>query len=58
MPNSASENKLFFKSDSYYRAMQHQNCQLITWPVVKITNHAIHSMDGTEHPVDIIITTY
>lgn len=58
MPNSASENKLFFKSDSYYRAMQHQNCQLITWPVVKITNHTIHSMDGTEHPVDIIITTY
>jgi cation diffusion facilitator CzcD-associated flavoprotein CzcO len=58
MPNSASENKLFFKSDSYYRALQDKNCQLITWPIVKITDHTIYSMDGTEHSVDIIITTY
>lgn len=58
MPNSAAENKIFLKSDTYYIALQRQNCQLITWPIVKITDHAIQSMEGIEHPADIIITTY
>ena len=57
MPNSASENKVFFKSDTYY-ALQRENCKLITWPVVKITEQAVQSMEGIEHLVDIIITTY
>lgn len=58
MPNSASENKVFFKSDTYYAALQRENCKLITWPVVKITEQAVQSMEGIEHLVDIIITTY
>ncbi|MGS0705530.1 flavoprotein [Acinetobacter sp. ANC 3781] len=58
MPNSASENKVFFKSDTYYVALQRKNCNLITWPVVKITEQAIQSMEGIEHLVDMIITTY
>ncbi|MEK5749987.1 flavoprotein, partial [Acinetobacter nosocomialis] len=29
--------------------------KLQTWPIVKITNRSIHSMDGREQPVDIII---
>lgn len=58
MPNSASENKIFFKSDSYYAALQRENCKLITWPVVKITENAVQSMEGVEHLVDVIISTY
>lgn len=58
MPNSAIEKKIFFKSDSYYSALQRENCKLITWPIVKITPDAIQSMEGVEHIVDIIITTY
>lgn len=58
MPNSASERKVFFKSDSYYSALQRDNCKLITWPIVKITPDAIQSMEGVEHIVDVIITTY
>ena len=58
MPNSASEHKLFLKSDTYYSALQRENCKLITWPIVKITDQAIKSMDGTEHKVDVIISTY
>lgn len=58
MPNSASENKVFFKSDTYYAALQRENCKLITWPVVKITEQAVQSMEGIEHLVDVIITTY
>ncbi|MGK7771614.1 flavoprotein, partial [Acinetobacter baumannii] len=28
-----------------------------TWPIVKVTDTAIYSMDGTQRPVDIIIRT-
>lgn len=58
MPNTASEKKVFYKSDSYYSALQRDNCKLFTWPVVKITENGIQSMEGIEHLVDMIITTY
>lgn len=58
MPNSATEHKVFLKSDHYYSALQRENCKLITWPVVKITENAIQSMEGIEHLVDIIVTTH
>lgn len=58
MPNCATKNKLFLKSDSYYAALQRDTIQLITWPVVKITENAIQSMENIEHFVDVIITTY
>jgi len=54
-PNTATTKKVFFKSDSYYTALQKPNCKLQTWPIVKVTNTSIHSMDGVEQPVDIII---
>ncbi|KYQ82384.1 flavoprotein [Acinetobacter lactucae] len=56
-PNIATTKKVFFKSDSYYAALQKPNCKLQTWPIVKITPTSIHSMDGIEHPIDIIIRT-
>lgn len=58
MPNSAIAKKIFFKSDHYYTALQRDNCKLITWPVVKITENGIQSMEGLEHLVDVIIHTY
>ncbi len=58
MPNAASLNKIFLKSDTYYKALQQKNCKLITWPVVQVTENAVQSMEGIEHLVDVIITTY
>ncbi|NHB57153.1 flavoprotein [Acinetobacter shaoyimingii] len=58
MPNSAADKKVFFKSDTYYTALQRDNCKLITWPIVKINQNAIQSMEGVEHIVDVIISTY
>ncbi len=58
MPNTASDKKVFYKSDSYYSALQRDNCKLFTWPVVKITENGIQSMEGIEHLVDVIVTTY
>ncbi|MDN5678338.1 MAG: flavoprotein, partial [Acinetobacter sp.] len=57
-PNSAADKLKFFKSDHYYHALQRDNCKLITWPIVKIREHDIQSLDGAEYPVDVIITTY
>lgn len=56
-PNMATAKKVFFKSDSYYAALQKSNCKLQTWPIVKVNHKSIHSMDGIEQPVDIIIRT-
>lgn len=57
-PNSADQHKIFLKSDHYYKALQHENCKLITWPVVHITAQGVQSMEGIEHLVDIIVTTF
>ena len=57
-PNLAEKNKIFFKSDTFYSAIQRKNCKLITWPIVKITENTVQSMEGIEHLVDVIITTY
>ena len=57
-PNFALEKKVFLKSDTYYTALQRENCHLITWPVMKVTEQAIQSMEGSEHFADIVITTF
>ncbi len=56
-PNLAQENKVFLKSDDYYHALQQTNCQLITWPIKRITTDTIECVDGSIFPVDVIITT-
>ncbi|MFV5492317.1 flavoprotein [Acinetobacter sp. ASP199] len=58
MPNLAASNRNYFKSDSFYIALQRENCQLITWPILKISEHAIHCVQGENYPVDVIIQTF
>lgn len=57
-PNTADQHQIFLKSDHYYAALQHEKCKLITWPVVQITDQGVQSMEGIEHLVDVIITTF
>lgn len=42
-------------SNDYYPALQKPNCKLITWPIVKITEHGVQTMEGVEHAVDCIV---
>ncbi|AXI02138.1 flavin-containing monooxygenase [Aquirhabdus parva] len=42
-------------SNDYYPALQQPNCKLITWPIVKITEHGVQTMEGVEHVVDCIV---
>ena len=58
MPNLAAARKVYLKSDHYYAALQRENCQLITWPILKISENTIHCINSEQHPVDIIIHTY
>lgn len=58
MPNPTSKNRIFFKSDAYYAALQKGNCKLITWPVLKVTENGVYSLEGIEHKVDLVVTTF
>jgi cation diffusion facilitator CzcD-associated flavoprotein CzcO len=42
-------------SNDYYPALQKPNCKLITWPIVKITENGVQTMEGVEHAVDCIV---
>jgi len=42
-------------SNDYYPALQQPNCKLITWPIVKITENGVQTMEGVEHDVDCIV---
>ena len=57
MPNLAQQAKVFFKSDTFYSALQKPNCELITWPIVRVFEHYIQSINGESHHADIIIHT-
>ena len=57
-PNSANLPKVFLKSDSYYAALQRENCVLSAWPIQKISASTIQSIDGISFTADLIITTY
>jgi hypothetical protein len=39
----------------YYRALQQDNCQLISWPIYALGTGGVRSAEGIEHHVDCII---
>jgi cation diffusion facilitator CzcD-associated flavoprotein CzcO len=42
-------------SNEYYRALQAENCKLITWPIATLCPEGIRTADGIEHRVDAIV---
>jgi hypothetical protein len=58
MPNLAKYQKKYLKSDHYYAALQRENCQLITWPILKITGNTITCINGDQYQVDLIVHTF
>jgi cation diffusion facilitator CzcD-associated flavoprotein CzcO len=47
--------KRVLMSSDYYRALQHGNCELITWPIAGIVEQGIRTSEGLEHRVDCIV---
>jgi len=40
---------------AFYRALQRDNCTLVTWPVYALARHGVRTAEGIEHQTDIII---
>jgi len=47
--------KRVLMSSDYYRALQRNNCELITWPIATLSEKGIRSSEGLEHQVDCIV---
>ncbi|WP_439030934.1 flavin-containing monooxygenase [Gordonia terrae] len=47
--------KRMLVSDDYLRALQADNCQLVTWPIARIGESGVMTCEGVEHRADVII---
>ncbi|WP_432476720.1 flavin-containing monooxygenase [Nocardioides sp. GXQ0305] len=47
--------KRILQSNSYYPALDRDDVDLVTDPIVKVTGDAVVTADGTERPVDVIV---
>lgn len=45
------------RGDAYYRIIDSDGCQLITWPVASVRTSGIRTCDGLEHRADWIVVT-
>lgn len=41
--------------DGYYSAIGTDRCQLVSWPIARITSGGVRTCDGLEHRVDVIV---
>ncbi|MCU4187401.1 NAD(P)/FAD-dependent oxidoreductase [Acidiferrimicrobium sp. IK] len=54
-PQHGAGRKRPLMSSSWYRALQADNCELITWPIATLSPNGIRTSDGIEHQVDCIV---
>ncbi|MEE2732738.1 MAG: NAD(P)/FAD-dependent oxidoreductase [Pseudomonadota bacterium] len=47
--------KRVLMSNDYYPALQQPNCKLITWPIVRMTETGIQTVEGVEHQFDCVV---
>lgn len=52
---SSFDRRRALRGDSYYAALASPACQVISWPVARITPTGVRTCDGLEHRVDHII---
>jgi cation diffusion facilitator CzcD-associated flavoprotein CzcO len=47
--------KRVLRSSTYYPALAADNVDVVTEPITRVTDHAVVTGDGVEHPVDVIV---
>ncbi|WP_051090710.1 flavin-containing monooxygenase [Smaragdicoccus niigatensis] len=47
--------KRLLMSSDYYPALQRDNCKLVTWPIARISEQGIRTVEGIEHQFDCIV---
>lgn len=52
---SPHDNRPPLRGDGYYRALAAGRCQLISWPIARVSAHGVRTCDGLEHRVDAIV---
>lgn len=52
---SSFDRRRALRGDSYYAALASPACQVISWPVARITPTGVRTCDGLEHRVDQVI---
>ncbi|MDX1457227.1 MAG: NAD(P)/FAD-dependent oxidoreductase [Marinobacter sp.] len=54
-PNYRIGCKRILVSNDYYPALQQPNCKLITWPIARMSEGGIRTVEGIEHQFDCIV---
>lgn len=47
--------KRVLMSSDYYPALQQANCELITWPIARLSEQGIRTAEGIEHQFDCVV---
>lgn len=47
--------KRILVSNDYYPALQAPNCELITWPIARISESGVRTAEGVEHQFDVLV---
>lgn len=47
--------KRMLVSDEYLRALQAENCQVVTWPIARVSEAGVMTCEGVEHLADVIV---
>ncbi|OZF26099.1 NAD(P)/FAD-dependent oxidoreductase [Rhodococcus sp. 14-2483-1-2] len=47
--------KRLLMTSAYYPALQKDNCTLVTWPIARISQKGIRTVEGIEHQFDAIV---
>ncbi|WP_238421330.1 NAD(P)/FAD-dependent oxidoreductase [Gordonia sp. 'Campus'] len=54
-PDFAAGCKRLLMTSDYYPALQRPNCKLVTWPIARIAERGIRTVEGVEHQFDCIV---
>ncbi|NNG95734.1 flavin-containing monooxygenase [Gordonia araii] len=54
-PDFAAGCKRLLMTNDYYPALQRDNCKLVTWPIARIAERGIRTVEGVEHQFDCIV---
>ncbi|WP_045821391.1 flavin-containing monooxygenase [Williamsia herbipolensis] len=47
--------KRLLMTSKYYPALQKDNCRLITWPIARISERGVRTVEGVEHQFDCLV---
>ncbi|MCB2049741.1 MAG: NAD(P)-binding domain-containing protein [Novosphingobium sp.] len=56
LPDYAPMSRRPVVDNGWYRALTRDDCELVTDPIARFSENGIVTADGTEHPLDVVVT--